>query len=170
VFRVNKYYLGVDSNINNNNSLHIFMADIDYEYFDFISIIRALRPFNILIYKTKHGYHMISLNIFTFNELVSTMRFINNQFPNLIDEKFIKYTIINRKATLRLSLKKNETWILKYWKCGKFSISQKHYELYNTIFNNKLIINKRITKLENLQMTVRGYTWNLDMVKDKAKV
>jgi len=165
------YVLGLDSIIvNNHNDLHILMFDIDTHNIDIDNLISNFRSvvynvtgndsINVLIYKTKHGYHLLSLNMYRLIDFINIGLTLET-FKIPISHKHLTFALGYKKATLRISPKDKDEPKYKFirWGPGIRKISKGHYIIYNEMFDHVLLLSDK-EMLEDTDISLTGYYWD----------
>jgi hypothetical protein len=139
-----KILIGVTSRLSNGN--HVFFADVDKKnlypheiryFWDKAFGPMLSKQLNLFIIETKKGYHLVSLNEFTW---ISCLRAYNTLLEyNCIDTNFFGYSVARGFATLRLSKKsKNDYFNIRDITLSSRKTSLPHMNLYNNLLRANL--------------------------------
>jgi hypothetical protein len=155
-----EYFLCIDNKIPfATKNLYCLFLDIDGKerLTDLIehSINILGKERNFLIIETENGYHGISLNLYSWEDMIFYMEMFKDL--GLEDKDHLEFCKLWGASSLRISAKIENEFKLKYWNVSiNHIIHQGYKNIYEIMTNSKFT--KNIHEM-NYPVTIRGYRW-----------
>jgi len=154
--RNGKFVLFIEYDIRREDYISRLKATL--QEIDFFSMIDS----NLVIYKSLHGYHAFSLNIYP-DKLIHDIHSLLNYY-NLLCKKWYGFKLLNTENYLRISKKYKEEKRpeIIYNQPGTLPISKCHYE----IFSELLQFNYNDLDLKYIDLGIKEHQYCIESDKN----